>query len=153
MSARQMIHLSRAALVVLLTIGLATLADGLEPPSSGTVGYASTASVDQRSGEGPFLAANAASMMLMMQGMSIAPTGNEDRDFVAMMIPHHQGAIDMAMAELRYGHNEQLKRLAQEIIITQKQEIELMRLTNAALTPTPTPSGGDYVKSSTGHGT
>jgi uncharacterized protein (DUF305 family) len=53
---------------------------------------------------------------------------NIDTDFVAMMAPHHQGAIDMAQAELRYGHNEQLRRLAQEIIVTQQQEIVAMRL-------------------------
>ncbi len=45
-----------------------------------------------------------------------------------MMIPHHQGAIDMALAELRYGKNEQLRRLAQEIIVEQQQEIAAMRL-------------------------
>ena len=45
-----------------------------------------------------------------------------------MMIPHHQGAIDMARAELRYGHNEQLRRIAQEIIVDQQQEIAAMRL-------------------------
>jgi uncharacterized protein (DUF305 family) len=44
------------------------------------------------------------------------------------MAPHHQGAIDMAQAELRYGHNEQLRRLAQEIIVTQQQEIAAMKL-------------------------
>jgi Domain of unknown function (DUF305) len=44
------------------------------------------------------------------------------------MIPHHQGAIDMAQAELRYGHNEQLRRIAQEIIVEQQQEIIAMRL-------------------------
>ena len=50
-------------------------------------------------------------------------TGNPDRDFAAMMIPHHQGAIDMAQAELRYGHDERLRRLAQEIVVSQAQEI------------------------------
>jgi len=44
------------------------------------------------------------------------------------MIPHHQGAIDMALVELRYGKDERLKRLAQEIIVAQKQEIEVMHL-------------------------
>ena len=56
------------------------------------------------------------------------PTGDVDHDFVEMMVPHHQGAIDMARAVLRYGHNEQLRRLAQEIIVTQQQEIAAMRL-------------------------
>jgi len=63
-----------------------------------------------------------------MDGMSIKPSGDVDRDFTAMMIPHHQGAIDMAQAELRYGHNEQLRRIAQEIIVEQQQEITAMRL-------------------------
>ena len=45
-----------------------------------------------------------------------------------MMIPHHQGAVDMAQSLLRYGRNEQLRRLAQEIIVTQQQEIAVMRL-------------------------
>jgi hypothetical protein len=63
-----------------------------------------------------------------MVDMGIKPSGDVDRDFVAMMVPHHQGAIDMARAELRYGHNEQLRRMAQEIIVTQQQEIAAMRL-------------------------
>ena len=60
--------------------------------------------------------------------MTIKPTGDVDRDFVAMMVPHHQGAINMAQAVLRYGRNEQLRRLAQEIVVTQQQEITAMRL-------------------------
>lgn len=64
----------------------------------------------------------------MMADMHVPPTGNVDRDFVNMMIPHHQGAIDMAVAELRYGTDPNLKRIAQEIIIEQQQEIAAMRL-------------------------
>lgn len=60
--------------------------------------------------------------------MDIAPSGDVDRDFSAMMIPHHQGAIAMARAELRYGRNETLRRIAQEIIVDQQQEIAVMRL-------------------------
>jgi uncharacterized protein (DUF305 family) len=67
-------------------------------------------------------------MESMMRGMRVKPSGDVDRDFIAMMIPHHQGAIDMARAELRYGHNEQLHRIAQEIIVDQQQEIAAMRL-------------------------
>ena len=78
--------------------------------------------------EAPFLAENDAAMAKMMAAMEITPSGDVDRDFVAMMAPHHQGAIDMAQALLRYGHNEQLRRLAQEIIVTQQQEIAAMRL-------------------------
>jgi uncharacterized protein (DUF305 family) len=87
--------------------------------------------------EAPFLAANDQAMDKMMRDMAVKPTGDADRDFAAMMIPHHQGAIDMAEAELRWGHNEQLKRIAQEIIVEQQQEIAAMRL---ALGEAPPPS-------------
>ena len=78
--------------------------------------------------ERPFLAQNDGAMEKMMGDMTIKPTGNIDRDFVAMMVPHHQGAIDMARAELRYGREAQLRRIAQEIIVDQIQQISLMRL-------------------------
>ena len=68
-------------------------------------------------------------MEKMNHDMQAAPiTGDADHDFATMMIPHHQGAIDMAQAELRYGHDEQLRRIAQEIIVEQQQEIVAMRL-------------------------
>jgi uncharacterized protein (DUF305 family) len=66
-------------------------------------------------------------MRRMDEGMMIRPSGNADRDFAAMMIPHHQGAIDMAKAELQFGRDPVLRRLAQGIIVEQQQEIELMR--------------------------
>jgi uncharacterized protein (DUF305 family) len=78
--------------------------------------------------EAPFFAENKAAMSKMMSDMRVEPTGDVDRDFVAMMVPHHQGAVDMARTLLRYGHNEQLRRLAQEIIVNQQQEITTMRL-------------------------
>jgi predicted phage gp36 major capsid-like protein len=70
---------------------------------------------------------NAAAMSTMMKLMSVKPTADADRDFVAMMVPHHEGAIAMAQTELRHGHNEQLRRIAQEIIVTQQQEIIALR--------------------------
>jgi uncharacterized protein (DUF305 family) len=69
-----------------------------------------------------------AAMDRMMDAMRVQGTGDVDRDFATMMIPHHEGAIDMAVAELRYGTNSQLKRIAQEIIVDQQQEIAAMRL-------------------------
>jgi hypothetical protein len=78
--------------------------------------------------ESAFLKENDAAMTKMMNGMAAKPTGDIDRDFVAMMTPHHQGAIDMAVIELRYGKNEQLRRIAQEIIVDQMQEIAAMKL-------------------------
>src|SRR5580700_443904 len=83
---------------------------------------------DASSAEMPFLTDNVTAMSKMMVDMGITPSGDVDRDFVAMMVPHHQGAIDMAQAELRHGHNEQLRRIAQEIIVAQQQEIAAMRL-------------------------
>jgi hypothetical protein len=90
--------------------------------------------------EAPFLAENVSAMTKMMIDMGISPSGDVDSDFVAMMVPHHQGAIEMAQAELRYGHNEQLRRMAQEIIVTQQQEIAAMRLTLGQPLPPSVPS-------------
>jgi uncharacterized protein (DUF305 family) len=68
-------------------------------------------------------------MNVMHNGMQSAPyTGEPDRDFVTMMIPHHQGAIDMAKALWLYGKDPQMRRLAQEIITDQQSEIQLMQL-------------------------
>jgi len=87
-----------------------------------------SAAVRSQSPQAAFAAENESAMHRMMKGMAIRPSGDIDRDFAAMMIPHHQGAIDMAVAELRYGHNEQLRRIAQEIIVDQQQEIAAMHL-------------------------
>jgi hypothetical protein len=78
--------------------------------------------------EAPFLSGNALAMSNMMTGMAITPSGDTDRDFVHMMVPHHRGAIDMAVLEIRYGKNSILKRLAQEVIVDQLQEITAMYL-------------------------
>ncbi len=69
----------------------------------------------------------ARSMARMHADMAIPPSGDPDRDFAAMMIPHHQGAIDMAAAELAFGRDPVLRRLAQGIIVEQQQEIAVMR--------------------------
>jgi len=67
-------------------------------------------------------------MATMDRDMAAAPmNGDADHDFAAMMIPHHQGAIDMARAVLLYGKNPVLRRLAQEIIVTQGSEIVVLR--------------------------
>jgi DUF305 family protein family protein len=90
--------------------------------------------------ERAFLAENEAAMNKMMSAMEAKPTGDIDRDFVAMMAPHHQGAIDMAVLELRYGKNEQLRRIAQEIIVGQMQEIAAMKLAIGEQAPAPLPA-------------
>jgi uncharacterized protein (DUF305 family) len=101
--------------------GTATMRPSSSPSNVGRAGSLLDAEV-------PFLEENNVAMTKMMRDMTIKPTGEIDRDFVAMMVPHHQGAIDMAQAELRYGHNPELRRIAQEIIVDQTQEITLMRL-------------------------
>src|SRR5260221_3132029 len=97
--------------------------------------------------EAPFLARSNAAMARMMAAMKIKPSNDVDRDFVAMMVPHHQGAIDMAEAELSYGHNELLRRLAQEIIVTQQEEIAEMRLAlvSAAASPSTGPEEAPFL--------
>ena len=90
------------------------------------VGSILTATV-AKADDSQFMADSTAAMNRMMTAMQIQPSGNADADFVAMMVPHHQGAIDMARAELLYGQNETLRRMAQEIIVTQQQEIVAMQ--------------------------
>ena len=69
------------------------------------------------------------SMHVMHAAMaSVQPTGENDVDFVRLMLPHHQAAIDMAKTQLAYGQDPQMRRLAQEIITDQQSEIELMQL-------------------------
>jgi uncharacterized protein (DUF305 family) len=59
---------------------------------------------------------------------SVRQSGDSDADFVRLMLPHHQAAIDMAKVQLLYGKDPQMRRLAQEIITDQQSEIDLMRL-------------------------
>lgn len=101
------------------------------------------------SNEAPFLAENDTAMTRMMDGMSVKPTGDVDHDFVAMMVPHHQGAIDMAQAELRYGHNEQLRRIAQEIVVEQQQEIAAMHIALGQPLPPSAPAPDQQKPAST----
>ena len=58
---------------------------------------------------------------------AVKRSGNADVDFVRLMLPHHQAAIDMAKTQLLYGKDAQMRRLAQEIITDQQLEIELMQ--------------------------
>jgi hypothetical protein len=125
-----------AALVVALCCGAATVT--AQPPSTNA---SSTAE---------FYAENDDAMAAMMNGMTIKPTGDVDKDFARTMIAHHQGAIDMAKAELRHGTNELLRRIAQEIIVDQLGEIVAMQLaTGTPLSePRAAPTGSDPVAQS-----
>jgi uncharacterized protein (DUF305 family) len=65
--------------------------------------------------------------MDMMQGMAVEYTGNADVDFRLKMIPHHQGAIDMAKVALEHGTDPDTKLLAEAIIAAQEREIAEMQ--------------------------
>ena len=76
----------------------------------------------------PWSAQNKTSMARMEKAMmSVAPVDSEDQAFVRGMIPHHQGAVDMAKVELAYGHDPRMRQLAQTIVASQDQEIALMK--------------------------
>ena len=73
-------------------------------------------------------------MMVMDRSMMNAKmSGNADRDFMLMMIPHHQSAIDMARAELKYGKDARVRALAANVISAQQKEIDEMHSWLAAL--------------------
>lgn len=71
----------------------------------------------------------------MSLDIPVDSTGDVDRDFVAIMTPHHQGAIDVARAELKYGRNEDVRRIAQSIIAERESEMSAMRAAVGQLVP------------------
>jgi hypothetical protein len=78
---------------------------------------------------GPHWSGLVGSMLKMHDEMSaIERTGDADADFVRLMLPHHQAAVDMARVQLLHGKDPQMRRLAQEILADQQLEIELMQL-------------------------
>jgi uncharacterized protein (DUF305 family) len=96
--------------------------------------------------EEPSWAALMQSVAKMHASMSsVQSSGQSDVDFATLMLPHHQAAIDMAKAELMFGGDPQMRRLAQEVITDQQSEIELMQLwlkRRGALSATPRPRSG-----------
>lgn len=76
----------------------------------------------------PFAALMDDAMAVMDAGMKQAPmNGNPEHDFVTMMMPHHQGAIDMAKAVLLTTQDPEIRNLALGIIAEQQNEINLMK--------------------------
>lgn len=63
----------------------------------------------------------------MHKDMDIAFTGDADADFARGMIPHHQGAVDMAKIVLQYGKDPEIRKLAEDVVRSQETEIKFMR--------------------------
>lgn len=88
----------------------------------------STGDVRAQQNHKDFVSPYEAPMKAMHDSMGAIPlTGDADRDFAALMITHHQGAIDMAKIEKASGRNPELTAMADAIIATQTQEIERLR--------------------------
>lgn len=79
------------------------------------------------SAEAPSTVALRAANMKMHKEMDIAYTGDPDVDFAKAMIPHHQGAVEMAKVQLAHGKDPKLRKLAREIVKAQEKEIKLMQ--------------------------
>lgn len=117
---------------ILLALALAAGSAGAHGPAHGAASDAPFVASSDR----PFQELMDDSMARMHGGMEGAPrTGDPDRDFVTQMIPHHQGAIDMARILLVHGKDPALRQLAKEIIADQQNEIQVMRQWLAAHPP------------------
>jgi Domain of unknown function (DUF305) len=113
------IHLVFAVAVALMILGIGLLRAGVQ---SETVANGSQPTADR-----DWLELIASMDTMHMAMGAIKRSGNADVDFVRLMLPHHQAAIDMAKTQLLYGKDPQMRRLAQEIITDQQLEIELMQ--------------------------
>ena len=96
-------------------------------PGPAGVGHGHASALSLSTGPSVFHSEMAQVNARMHEAMDIVPSGDVERDFLRMMIPHHQGAIDMAVVLLKHGTDERLKRLAQSIIVEQSQEVAYMR--------------------------
>ncbi|MFN8720830.1 MAG: DUF305 domain-containing protein [Rhodospirillales bacterium] len=114
----------RAAAVLAIALSVAAASAVLAQMPHGSHGSHGT---PPRADDSPSTRAYKAANDRMHKDMNIAFTGNADRDFAAGMIPHHQGAIDMARTVLQYGKDPELRKLAEEIVAAQEKEIAQLR--------------------------
>ena len=132
------------ALLILLTVIIVALLISAEPiPAQSGAPTHNHGSRDTGNNRRDTATQDWAEQMTSMDRMhaamgSVERSGDSDVDFVRLMLPHHQAAIDMAKTQLLHGKDPQMRRLAQEIITDQQSEIELMQLwlkQRDALTP------------------
>lgn len=121
-----------------LALMVALLWCGHDPVTGAIAVPLESETVDAVQRERRYLDSSAAAMTAMMRDMQTSASGDVNNDFVTQMVAHHQGAIDMALAMLRNGSNQKLIRLANEIIVTQREEITAMQLAIAE----PKPAAG-----------
>ena len=123
-----------AALMLTAAAAVAVVAQAAQPPSATPPSAMPPSSVPPSSrpmsqsgpGASPATKAFQAANEKMMHDMMAPMSGDADRDFVAGMLPHHQGAVDMARVELQYGKDPAMRRLAAAIVRSQQQEIAEM---------------------------
>lgn len=99
------------------------LAQGTDHPAGHGASHGLSAPANEGDARSAFEAANAA----MHENMAVELTGDADVDFARSMIPHHQGAIDMARIVLEHGDDPEMRALAEEIVEAQEAEIAMMR--------------------------
>lgn len=99
------------------------LAQGTDHSAGHGAGPGASATTSEADARSAFEAANAA----MHENMAVQLTGDADIDFARSMIPHHQGAIDMARIVLEHGDDPEMRALAEEIVDAQEAEIAVMR--------------------------
>ena len=115
---RQIVAMLAAAAIVLAGAAFAQKADTMDHSKMDTpMPYDAAASTKAYMG----------AMEKMHKDMMMSYTGDSDKDFVIGMLPHHQGAVDMAKIELQYGKDPELKKLATNIIKSQDEEIAFMK--------------------------
>ena len=119
--------MKRILIVAAATLAIGGLAMAQMAPHAGHAGMPGMSMMQAPADATPATRAYIAVMNRMHDGMMMTYSGNADRDFAAGMIPHHQGAIDMAKIVLAHGKDPAIRKLAEDVIAAQDSEIAMMR--------------------------